>query len=70
MPATFLSLRELEELNVTRADLLGEGQRPVNALEADLKRRLQPILAASRFDLMAPVYTFESPTRQGFHFVQ
>lgn len=70
MPATFLSLRELEELNVTRADLLGEGQRPVNALKADLKRRLQPILAASRFDLMAPVYTFESPTKQGFHFVQ
>lgn len=70
MPATFLSLRELEDLHVTRAELLGDGQRPVTALQTDLKRRLQPILAASRFDILAPVYTFESPTKQGFHFVQ
>ena len=70
MPSTFLSVAELEGLGVTRGDLCSDTQRAVNALTADLKRRLHPVLAASRFDLMAPVYTFESPTKQGFHFVQ
>lgn len=70
MPSTFLTLDELVELGITRADLSYDGQRAVNALTGDLKRRLQPVLAASRFDLMAPVYAFESPTKQGFHFVQ
>lgn len=70
VPSTFLTLDELEELGVTRAQLVSGERRAVNALTAELKRRLQPVLAASRFDLMAPVYTFESPTKQGFHFVQ
>lgn len=70
MPSTFLTLDELVELGIRRADLSCDGQRAVNALTGDLKRRLQPVLAASRFDLMAPVYAFESPTKQGFHFVQ
>ena len=63
-------MAELEELGVTRADLCSDPPRAVNALTADLKRRLHPVLAASRFDLLAPVYLYESPTKQGFHFVQ
>ncbi|HXH83384.1 MAG TPA: hypothetical protein VNN07_10690 [Candidatus Tectomicrobia bacterium] len=72
MPLTFMSFEELERYGVSRDELLQRGSAPnlPSALSSTLKHRLADLLVAHGFDVLAPVFFFESTTKQGFHLVQ